>query len=193
MKLRENVLKHHHLERRFLSSLTGSDWDMKTFAFWPFLPWPRVLLKLRLSCQMVNLPTTIFQTKSWSLQCGNVVFVFRPTRWGTKTVWPSLQACLSTQTQVFSLEMVWLSTLWMPGHGLSWEAVDRSWWCKEHPAWKMASKLQLEYEIALVMDSQTKDMAGESVCYEERPNQWEFFYITREGAERVRRVNGFIG
>lgn len=57
----------------------------------------------------------------------------------------------------------------------------------------MAAKVQLQYETALVKDSQTKDMAGESPCYEDRPNQWEFFYITREGAERARRVNGFVG
>lgn len=56
----------------------------------------------------------------------------------------------------------------------------------------MASKVQLQYEIALVMGSQTKDMSGESVCYEDRPNQWELFYIIKEGAERVRRVNIFI-
>lgn len=56
----------------------------------------------------------------------------------------------------------------------------------------MASKVQLQYEIALVMGSQTKDMAGESVCYEDRPNQWELFYIIKESAERVRRVNIFI-
>lgn len=37
MKLTENVLKHNHLERRFLSHLFGCDWGMETFAFRPFL------------------------------------------------------------------------------------------------------------------------------------------------------------
>ncbi|RMC11925.1 hypothetical protein DUI87_11052 [Hirundo rustica rustica] len=55
----------------------------------------------------------------------------------------------------------------------------------------MASKVQRQYEIALVVDSQTKDMAGESVCYEDRPNQWEFFYITKEDAERKRQRQVF--
>jgi len=70
MKLNENLLKHHRLERgRSLGSLAGCGWDMGTFAPLWFSPWPRVLAKLRLSLQTAKQPHYNFPNKPSSYLC----------------------------------------------------------------------------------------------------------------------------
>lgn len=56
----------------------------------------------------------------------------------------------------------------------------------------MASKAELQYQIELVMDSEKETWLGR-VCAVRSGQTNGNFYITKEVAERVRRVNGFIG